>query len=138
MRFAAYVILLFSISAMAYFFGFPSILLYLYENNGSGNLDMTSFINSMADTILNPENGTATLLLGGIILASTLATFLGGGYLAVYLVPMLILMAVLNLVVFPLSFIFDAALPLEFKVLISGFFNVLTVLAAVGFIRGNV
>lgn len=136
MRFAAYVVLLFSISVMLWMFGYPSTIMYLYEQSAEEATDPASLIYSMASNLLNSEAGIVLLGLTG--LAVVLATFLSGGFIAMFIVPMIIMMAVLNFLVFPLSFLFDAALPLEIRVIGIVFFNMLTVLATLSFVRGSV
>lgn len=137
MRLGAYVFLLFSLSVMCYLFGYPSILLFMYNNNGEANQDLPSLISNMAAAFLNPSNGLALLAVAGLAV-SVLAAFLGGGYIAIYLVPMIILVFILNFVIFPLSFIFDSALPTTIKVILVSFFNLLTILAGTSFVRGSV
>jgi hypothetical protein len=136
MRFAAYVVLLFSISVMLWMFGYPSTIMYLYERSAEEATEPASLIYLMASKLLNSEAGIVLLGLTG--LAIILATFLSGGFIAMFIVPMMIMMTVLNFLVFPLSFLFDAALPLEVRVIGIVFFNMLTVLATLSFVRGSV
>lgn len=136
MRFAAYIVLLFSISVMFWMFGYPSAIMYLYTQSAEEATDPAALIFLMASNLLNSEAGIVLLGLTGV--AVILAAFLSGGFIAMFIVPMIIMMAVLNFLVFPLSFLFDASLPMEIRVIGVLFFNMLTVLATLSFVRGSV
>lgn len=142
MRLGAYIFLIFSISLVLYFMGYTSVLLELFGNQGSKPIVLlcseaevgegcSGLINNMINAILNP---TGMLAVVGLIVAVALIT----GFSAMYLIPLLLLIAILDFVVFPFSFILDpATLPPEFGIPIIVLFNLLTVMAITNFIRGG-
>lgn len=148
MRLATYVILLFALSVVFYFLGYQSPLMQLLSNQGcseaqiaaaeaSGesldcNLNPATFLQTLASNMVS-DNALAGLL--GIAVIGAVALLTGFG--AIYIIPLMMLLAFLNFVVFPISFIFDPMLPALIKYPIIVFFNIITILAIVSFTRGN-
>lgn len=154
--FTAYVILLFCISLALYFVGYTSPLLQYYNCQGQNSLSGTDIVQGSGHAIQNcpgVANGTQSagianafindttglILIGfvALIASGIISNLLGQGYSAIYIIPLLILMAVLNLVVFPMSFITQSAMPDILKIILIVFFNLLTVLAIISFVRGG-
>ena len=133
MKFANYIYFLVGISLVLYFMNQQSILMYVYENQGGQPLEIMNILSLMADMILTEEG--ITLLLG-VAVTGIVATFLGG-YGATFLVPMIILLAVLNYLVFPFSFLIDPATPVIISIPLTLLHNVFQLLAVVDFISGG-
>lgn len=135
MRFSGYVLLLFSISLVFYLMGFKSVLLVtLFDNQGGDAFEPQGFLGKVAEGTLAPQNAIALL---GIGVVATLAVSLVAGYAAIYIIPMAILIMILNFVVYPFSFIIDPATPDIIKFPLVVFFNILSILALLSFIRGG-
>ena len=79
-------------------------------------------------------NPVTTGLIGITIISSLL---LGGTFIVVYVVPILILIAVADFFLLPTDFIFSDALPIEIRIVVFGFMNLMLVMTIVGFIRGG-
>jgi len=149
MRLGFYIMILFSLSLVFYFLGYQSPLLQTLNNQGctqaeidaaeaSGEslncaLSVESFVRVLASNMTS-DNALAAILGIAVIGAAALLT----GFGAIYIIPLMMLLAFLNFVVFPISFIFDPALPAIIKFPFVVFFNLLTILAIVSFTRGNV
>jgi hypothetical protein len=126
---------------MFYFLGFGPIVQILDEK---GNVALKL----VCDTP-NPESIEEALLCEdpNVVLGSALAWILlaGGlaalitGFSAIYVIPIILLLAFLNFFIFPLGFVFGGTdvVPDILKTPIIAFFNVLTVLAVTNFIRGG-
>lgn len=133
MRFGAYIILLLSISFPLYYFGFSNV--------GFTELGLTPLPIGCADGDIycnDPANRDGSNVLGIMIAVVAGASILVGlisGYSAIYIVPILILIAILNFFVFPLNFLYNYP---ELTVPALAVFNVLTVLASTDFIKGRV
>jgi hypothetical protein len=157
MRLTAYVLLLFSISVSLYFVGYTNMLTYCTPENtvngtytpskcygkttDGGSLEMSDVIGSATANFLNDGLAWGALAIVGAVIANVVS---GGaisnlltGFGAIYVIPILMLLAVLAYVVYPLSFIFDASLPFFIKGLLTTFFGVITVLSSLSFVRGG-
>jgi hypothetical protein len=148
MRLASYLVLLFSLSLVFYFLGYQSPLMQLLNNQGCSqaqidaaeaagtslncSLTVSSFLQVLASNMTS-DNALGALLGIAVVGAAVLLT----GFGAIYIVPLLMLLAFFNYVVFPISFILDPALPPIIKYPLAVFFNLLTILAIVSFVRGN-
>jgi hypothetical protein len=149
MRFETYVMLLFSLSVVFFFLGYQSPLMQVLNNQGcttaqiaaaeaagtSLNCTITpsSFLSILASNMTS-DNAIAALLGIAVIGAAVLLS----GFGAIYIIPLMMLLAFLNYVVFPISFIFDPALPALIKYPLVVFFNLLMILSVVSFTRGSV
>lgn len=136
MRFVAYVMLLFCVSLMLYFMGYRPII-DLFNAKGSGILAISCPVDPSNPTAI-PICTNQDYVMGAVflfILGATGLVALMSGFAALYVIPMLLLMAVLNFFIFPLNFIFGAPELLRIPVL--AFYNIITVLAAMNFIRGG-
>lgn len=151
MKLSAYVLLLFAVSLSLYLMGFSSPIFYMWNAQGGDSLiiacsseslepeafeacKQNALINSMISNLTSDES--LKLILGISILG--LLTSLVGGFGAVYIVPMILLLVFINYIIFPISFVFDTSMPEIIKIPLITFMNVLTVLAIVHFIRGGV
>ena len=130
---------MFAISLVFYFLGFTSIMGYMADNHEEqfGSLFMPLACEEGTEC---DENDSALLNL--IITAVSIGALgiviaLFTGYSAVYLVPILLLIAILNLIIFPISFIFDPAMSEFIKIPLVMFFNIMSILAIINFIRGS-
>lgn len=144
-----YIMLLFSLSLVFYFLGYQSPLMQTLNNQGCTQaeidaaeaageslncvLSMESFLRVLASNMTS-DNALAAVLGIAVIGAAALLT----GFGAIYIIPLMMLLAFLNYVVFPLSFVFDPTMPGMIKYPLVVFFNILTILPIVSFIRGNV
>lgn len=135
MRFGAYIVLVISMSVVFYFLGYTSIA--------------SNLMNKQGDQFLSPQCPTDTpdcntgvidkiILLGGVALAGTAIASLIGGFGVLYIIPMLILMAILEYFIFPFSFIIDNSLDPMIGTPLILFLNMFTILSIVNFIRGGV
>jgi hypothetical protein len=129
---------MFAISLVFYFMGFTSVLGYMADNHETqfGSLFMPLACEEGTDCDTN-DNALLNLIITSVSIGALgIVIALFTGYSAVYLVPILLLIAILNLVVFPISFIFDPSMSEFIKIPLVMFFNVMTILAIVNFIRG--
>ena len=131
MRFAAYMIFLFSISTVLYFMGYQPVAVD-YISKGSQPYKITC-----PDT--NPTCQDPTVILGAmfavLVLAAALITLITG-YSAIYVIPIFLVLAVINFFLLPLNFLMTIEEPL-IKYPVMGLFNILTVLAILNFVRGQ-
>jgi len=83
------------------------------------------------------SNPAMSVLIGMTLVAGTVGA-LFGGFGSMYIIPMIILAAILNWFVFPLGFIVGTGvLPDFLSVPLVVVFNVLMILAVVTFVRGG-
>jgi len=82
------------------------------------------------DTFFTQLTTILLIGIGGIVVAWLL------GFSAMYVIPLVILWAFVNLFVFPFSFLLDPAFPAEVVITITAILNVLMGLALLNFIRG--
>lgn len=149
MRLFSYIILLFSLSLVFFFLGYTSPLSAVLANQGCTQaqiaaaqaagtslnciMDTQSFITALASNITSSTSLNTLLGIAAVGFAISLLT----GFTTIYLVPLIMLLVFLNYVVFPISFIADPLLPDFVKIPLFVFFNILTVMAMVSFIRGG-
>ena len=154
MRLETYIMLMFSISIVFYFLGYQSPLLMVLTNQGctqaqidaaeiagtslSCSITPASFLTVLASNMtidnMTSDNAIAALLA----IAVTGAAVLLSGFGAIYIIPLMMLLAFMNYVVFPISFIFDPLLPAIIKYPLIVFFNLLMILSIISFTRGSV
>jgi len=128
--FTTYIMLLFSISLALYFFGYAPPFLKMMEN-----LNTTKPHEALLNTFVSIFTNPVFLAALGV---SAIASFItGGGFGIIYLFPILMLTAFLNIFVLPTDFIFNAGMPLELRLIIMGILNLFLVLSIVEFIRGG-
>lgn len=132
MRLTAYVILLFSISLVFYLLGYTNLLSYYSQHQG-GTMDFVNLLKTLAQAILSDE-GISILL--GVAITGLVATLLGG-FGAMYIFPILMLLTFANYLLFPLSFLLDQSLPDIVKLPLIVLFNLLTLLTIITFVRGG-
>jgi hypothetical protein len=132
MRLIAYTILLFSVSLMLYLLGYTNLLSYYAEQQG-GPMDFVGILKTLAKALLSDE-GLSVLL--GVAITGLIATILGG-FGAMYIFPMLTLLVFANYLLFPLSFLLDQDMPEIVKLPLVVFFNLLTLLTVITFVRGG-
>lgn len=143
MRLGAYVFLLFSISVILHFLGYQDVLSYIFDMHQNGIMEISctqeqqaegcvGIINLILEVILSPTGVLTTIGLAGLFVAALIT-----GFSAMYLIPLLILLAILNLLVFPFSFIFDGTMPVLISTPLILFFNFLTILTITNFVRGG-
>lgn len=100
---------------------------------GETSLQPLDILSLLADTVLSDIG----LLALGIITAVGVVASLLAGFGATFLIPLLILTAIMTYVVFPISFIFDPSLPILLKAPVLVLFNILTIFSIVDFMRGR-
>jgi hypothetical protein len=148
MRFENYVFFMFSLAFVGYLMGFTSPVLYMAQhqqmplestgNDGSSYnpsdvqpIDYSvAFFKALVDAMTNP----AFLLSLGV---GAVASVFLQGFSVMFLIPLLLLTIFMNLVVFPISFIFDPTLPDIIKLPITLFYNILLFMAILSFVRGG-
>jgi hypothetical protein len=96
-------------------------------------MDPQAFLKVIAGNITSDQGLQSLLLIAIAGFAVSLLT----GFGAMYIMPLLMLLAFLNYVVFPISFIADPLLPAYVKYPLFAFFNIIGILAYVSFIRGG-
>lgn len=149
MRLETYIMLMFSISIVFYFLGYTSPLMMVLNNQGctqaqidaaaiagtslSCSITPSSFLTVLASNMTS-DNAIAALLGIAVIGAAVLLS----GFGAIYIIPLMMLLAFMNYVVFPISFIFDPLLPAIIKYPLIVFFNLLMILSIISFTRGSV
>ncbi len=151
MRFFAYAILLFSISAAFYFMGYePGIFAIMGANpqavlpsvNGLDCSVNTNLPACVAQSENNATPGSPNYTLIGelilVVLAASIFSALVGGFAAVYIIPLVFVFVIYNLMILPANFVFDASLPEMIRVPILALLNILCAAAVVNFIRGNI
>jgi len=125
---------LFCITILFYLLGYSSISGYkgtLQQNFETQNENLNPI-----DTLVTRVFGSIPIA-GFIGIISIIGISLIIGYGAIYVLPAIMLLLFLNYFVFPLSYIFDATLDPMLKYVFFGFFNLITVLAVLTFIRGD-
>lgn len=144
MRLQTYVLLIFGICLSGWFLGFESGLTTLWTESG-GNITAEFIIGRIGEFILSQ-----TLLTGaigvGLAVAGALAIYTG--FSAMFVIPLMILLAIANLLIFPVNFFVDSSCsslvsgaictPNEFSLPILLFLNILAILTYTEFIRGQV
>jgi len=136
MRFGAYIMLLFSINLIFYAMGYHSYgIAQVFSAQGSNWLTMDGIITGLTNAILNPSPAILTVM-AGITIAAIASLLLG--FSAIYIIPLVMLFALLNYFAFPLSII-DAHDPMlgTFGMVIVVFLNLLSLLAITSFVRGG-
>jgi hypothetical protein len=139
MRFGAFAILMFSISLVLYLMGYgPMVTVFgeqgetpLSLNCPNGEVSCTD-TNSVLGSFIN------VIVTGGAAVGIGLLVAFISGYSATYVIPILIIIAALQFFVFPLNFLMSEGIPDIIAIPALFFFNILTVLAALHFVRGGV
>jgi len=126
----AYIFILFGMSAVLYLFGYTSPFLDIVSHT-QGNI-ATDLLNQFMLLFTSEEFLT---FLG---LSAVVSFFSGGSNFSVtYLIPILMLLAMLNFFVLPTSFILSMEVDPFIKFLVGGFLNLFLVFAMLEFIRGG-
>jgi hypothetical protein len=115
-------------------------MMMLFNQQGNGFLDFNSILNIITSSILNGASGTGPLAVIGLGLVASAATAMILGFSALFVIPIVMLIALLNFLVFPLSFLVTAPndpVASAFYVPFVVFMNILCVLALASFIRGG-
>lgn len=133
MRLSNYIMLMFAITVMFYFLGYPTLLVNFLLPNQGGFLDLSTLLRSLFDSITTPSGLAA---LGISVAAAAVLTFLSG-FGAIYIIPLFILIAIANFFLFPISFLLSQSLPAPAELVLQVFFNVIQILAVIDFIRGG-
>ena len=147
MRLTAFVIMMFSISLVMYFMGFQSPILYLWNNQGGTYMQpqcvatnnsacLQSGAANIVGNALVPGGDTILAGLTGLALVGVVASLLGG-FSAVYILPLLIVSAVLGYLILPVSMLFSLAMPDVVRIPLIVLYNILVVITVVGFVRGQ-
>lgn len=138
MRLTAYIVLMFSISAVLYFMGYRPAALW---NGMDQPLSLQSILSNITSDILSGDG----LLRIGIIFAGVTFAALLAGFSAMYIIPLALLIVTLNYFILPTSFLYDtctaatcaAIIPPEIKIPLFALLNILLVLAVLNFVRGG-
>lgn len=143
MRLSTYLALLFSISLVFYLMGFPSVASMVEAKGGDlftiiGVGDSDDVINDISTNSGSSQNTILGVIFGGTVFMAVGILSLILGFSAIYIIPLLILIGALNYFVFPIGVIFaDTQMPAVLSVSIIFFFNFITVMAIITFVRGN-
>ncbi len=129
MRYSTYMLLLFSISLVLYYFGYGPVVNIFSEH------DQPISIGCPEGDPYCTDQSTVIGAIFLVLLGAAALVALVTNFSAMYVIPILLLMATLNFFIFPLNFIYSA--PDLLKVPLFTFFNVITVLAVLDFIRGG-
>lgn len=142
MKFFNYIILIFCITAFLYWMNYTSAVIVFMERGSSTVSIECADGDQFCSNTENAEIYKRTSVLGAILIMISAAGIalvaLISGYSALYIIPAIILIAILNFVVFPMSFVLDPAIPEIIAYPLAVLFNILTVVAAVAFVRGDV
>jgi hypothetical protein len=149
MRFSAYVMFLLAVSLPLYFLGYNSVVGEFITphpiTTGNASLNFAPGNQTIqigcdtGDPYCQQQQSQPSvlwiflaLLLGAFILATLLT-----GFAAMYVIPAIILIGVVNLVVLPYSFIQTSGMPLVISIPLLVIFNFITVIASVDLVRGG-
>jgi hypothetical protein len=134
MRLSSYILILFAITLLFYLGGYQPTAWETLQSSavGTGGLNINSIINMIYSIFTNPA--FLLILIGSMVTGFLLS---GSNFSVIYIIPIFILLVVVNLFVFPTSFLFDEALPVLMKVVIGMLFNIFLILSVVEFIRGG-
>lgn len=141
MKFSTYIWFLFAVCLVLYYLQYYPMVVYFADNGQSiVNIECAEG-DQFCQNEARAEFYRTSTVFGAMLLviagAGIALVALITGYSAIYIIPLLILMAILNFVVFPLGFVLDPTIPEFLKYPIAVFFNLMTVLATVSFIRGD-
>lgn len=144
MRFYAFIMLLLSCSMFLYLFGYGPIYKFWGQTTsgatGGDYANRATPYTVECSSIQNLFSCTdPTMIVGamvvGLLLSSGAILLLGGGFAALYIVPLILLAVLLNFVFFPFDFV--TLLPSPLNVIVMVIFNVLEVFAILSFTRGG-
>lgn len=145
MRLGAYVLMLFSMSLVFFLMGYDPLLLSsansysqsmnnTYTAQGGSTLTEGGVIGAMAGVTLEPNIAIATII--GALVAAYAASLVMG-FSAIYIIPMAILIGILNLLIFPISFIVDPSVPQIISIPAVVLMNIFLILSILSFVRGG-
>lgn len=129
--FKIYVLLLFGITVGLYMVGYTSPFLNIASGSILETDVATALLQAFFEVFTNP---IFLSLLGVSAIASFVAS--GGNFSVTYLIPMLLLQAMLNFFILPTSFILAMEIDPMMKLIIGGFLNIFLAMAMIEFIRG--
>lgn len=143
MKWSHYVFLMTGLSLMLYLMGYTPVVNLFEDKADPLQLVKTNADDSINfDGTINPDEETdnnilmAALFIGVLSIIGISISFLTG-FGATYVLPMVILMAVLNFFIFPINFLFTDATPDIIRIPAVVILNILLVLAVLDFTRGN-
>jgi len=142
MRFTAYVMLMICLSLVLFFMG-GSPLVHIYNSEAGANGEFVQINNpcDIDDTECNQQyEGALLQSFGSVIAAGALGVVLSLilGYSAMYVIPLVMILVILNFFVFPVSELFGTLSEFSYLYIpIVVIYNVLTVLAIAHFVRGS-
>ena len=144
-----YAMVVFGIVVSLYFMGYTSPLLnslsqqeviqgdngtnYTITTNANPSAVANNLINAIINILLTPK------YLGALLVVGLVSFFTAGGtrYGITFIAPALILLVVMNVIVMPIDFIYDSAMPEPIKIFIFSFMNLFLMLSIVEFIGGR-
>jgi len=134
MRFEAYVIFMLCIATVFSMIGLTEPLYTLYDAQDGQFIKLNSPSDSSEDNFFNILIFGIAGAVGIVAVAIALIT----GYSAMFIIPLVMVFLILNFFVFPFSTIFNTpGMPEIVGYLLVVFFNGITVLAVMSFIRGR-
>ena len=142
MRLEAYVMLLFSISLVFYLLGVRTIGMdMLYNQQTNKFLDIGTILNFIMNAILTGASNPGPLVAIGLGALATLAAAYFLGFSAMFVFPIVIMIAIMNLIMFPMALLVPdpgAGSPmLAFYVPFVVIMNILAVTTIAGYSRGG-
>jgi len=123
--------------------GFPTVASMVEAKGGDpltimGVGDSDDVINDISTNSGSSQNTILGVIFGGTVFIAVGILSLILGFSAIYIIPLLILIGMLNYFVFPIGIIFASAeMPEILSVSILFFYNFITVMAIITFVRGN-
>lgn len=132
-----YVFLLFGISIALYFVGYKPLLFSILQCDTAATVCVpsTNFATQVLNTFLQLFSNPFFFV--GTALAIFVPFVVGGSFNVYYLIPFILLTALSNFLILPSDFLIQTALPVEIKMIVLGFLNLLLLLTAIQFIRGG-
>jgi hypothetical protein len=142
MRMQTLVIFIFALCLVGYFMGMKSGMTDLLSNQGGTALSADSILHTIFPFL---ASSTGVMAILGIVAVGVFSMY--AGFSAVFLIPAIILVAMMNYYIFPSSFFTDMSCVSmtalgecelsEFGIPFTVFLNLLTILAIIDFIRGS-
>ena len=141
MRLEVYIMLLFSISLVFYILGLnPAGMTMLYNQQTGKFLDVGTILGSITSAILNGSSSTGPLTALGLAILASLAAAYFVGFSALYIIPIIILIGVLNYLTYPMALLVTNAndpVTMTWYVPFVVFMNLLEILTMWTAIRGG-
>lgn len=139
MNLGHYLLLMFSITFIFYLLGYVSPAQYATTQIGNttgGFLDMNATVNHLGTAMFKPDATQAALGLG---VAAVVGVSVLTGFSSIYIIPLMIFcgLMLMNIFIFPLSFLVDATTPEPLRLFLTSIFGLLELMVFIKFVRGS-